>query len=264
MPAKRCACPIATPPDTPMPWIVKQTSEPVVRVPSGVTYSPSPNLSLKSPSIAAMAASSSGPSVSSSTVEPRPAASIMTPMMLLALTRRPLRAIQTALWNFDAVCVSLAEARACKPSLLLILTERLSMRRLAGVGHAQDSLARPRERLLEHHRERLVAIGERADQHRQVHARQPLDAPGVEQLRRDVRGRGAVDVGQHQHALPLVEEADQILGHRKDGFGVVVDRHAQLPQEERALAENVARRVDQRLAEGAVGNDQDANHVPIL
>src|SRR5258708_29143140 len=181
MRAKRCGCPIGTPPDTPMPWIVKQTSEPVARAPSGVNYSPSPNLSLKSPSSAAMAASSSGPSVSSSTVEPRPAASIITPMMLFAFTRRPLRAIQTPLWNFDAVCVSLAEARACNPSFLLILTGRFGMG-LAGVAHPQDSLARPRQGLLERHRERLVTRGERAEQHRQVHPRGPLPAPGPRHL----------------------------------------------------------------------------------
>src|SRR5438128_12309738 len=36
MPAKRCAWPIATPPDTPMPCIVKQTVEGAARAPSGV------------------------------------------------------------------------------------------------------------------------------------------------------------------------------------------------------------------------------------
>jgi hypothetical protein len=42
-------------------------------------------------------------------------------MMLLALTRRPLRAIQTPLWKREAACVSFAEARACSPSLLVIV-----------------------------------------------------------------------------------------------------------------------------------------------
>src|SRR5258708_26073013 len=36
MPAKRCACPIAMPPETPMPCIVKQTLEGTARVPSGI------------------------------------------------------------------------------------------------------------------------------------------------------------------------------------------------------------------------------------
>src|ERR1700682_6151146 len=36
MPAKRCACPIAMPPDTPMPCIVKQTLEGTARMPSGI------------------------------------------------------------------------------------------------------------------------------------------------------------------------------------------------------------------------------------
>ncbi len=61
---------------------------------------------------------SSGPSVSSTIFEPCAAASIITPMMLLALTRRPLRLTQTSLLNWPATWVSLADARACSPSLL--------------------------------------------------------------------------------------------------------------------------------------------------
>jgi len=56
-----------------------------------------------------------------------PAASIITPMMLLAFTRRPLRAIHTAAAYFEAIWVSLAEARACSPSLLTTFTSRLSI-----------------------------------------------------------------------------------------------------------------------------------------
>jgi len=74
--------------------------------------------------------------------------------------------------------------------------------------------------------------------------------------------------GMHDEALrefrALVEEADEVLGHRQDGVRVVVDRHAELAQVERALAEHVARRVDERLAEGAVGDDEDADHGRIL
>src|SRR4029077_3865429 len=84
----------------------------------GRHHSPSSNLFLKSASIASMAATSSGPSVSSSTDEPIPAASIITPMMLFAFTRRPLREIQMPLLNFAASAVSLADARAWSPSLL--------------------------------------------------------------------------------------------------------------------------------------------------
>src|ERR1700748_3404856 len=86
-------------------------------------YWPSPNLSLTSAVIASAACCSSSPSGSSSTSAPRPAASIMMPMMLLALTRRPLRDMNTSHLKLLASFVSLAEARACKPSLLLMTRE---------------------------------------------------------------------------------------------------------------------------------------------
>jgi hypothetical protein len=50
-----------------------------------------------------------------------PAAGIITPMMLLALMRRSPRLIQTRR-KLAASLVSLAEARACRPSLLLMVT----------------------------------------------------------------------------------------------------------------------------------------------
>ena len=76
---------------------------------------------------ASMAACSSAPFVSSSTVAPRPAASIITPMMLFALTRRSPRLIQTSQGKLAASLVSLAEARACRPSLLLMVALVLIM-----------------------------------------------------------------------------------------------------------------------------------------
>ena len=60
-------------------------------------YWPSPNLSLISAVSATIAACSSGPVTSISTTLPIPAASIITPMMLLALTRRSLRVMKTSL-----------------------------------------------------------------------------------------------------------------------------------------------------------------------
>jgi hypothetical protein len=62
----------------------------------------------------------SPPSVSIVIVLPLPAASIITPMMLLALMRRPLRSSHTSHGGGWRVCVSLADARACRPSLLTI------------------------------------------------------------------------------------------------------------------------------------------------
>src|SRR5690349_15447672 len=55
-------------------------------------HSDSPKRSAINRVSASIASSSSGPSVSTVRFEPLAAASIITPMMLLALTRRPLRA----------------------------------------------------------------------------------------------------------------------------------------------------------------------------
>src|ERR1035437_10951172 len=53
-------------------------------------------------------------------VVPLAAASIITPMILLAFTRRLLRDSITSHLKLEASCVSLAEARACRPSLLMM------------------------------------------------------------------------------------------------------------------------------------------------
>lgn len=50
-----------------------------------------------------------------------PAASIITPMMLLALTRRSPLVSQTSQGKLPASLVSLADARACRPNLLLMV-----------------------------------------------------------------------------------------------------------------------------------------------
>src|SRR5688572_1245404 len=62
----------------------------------GESHSPSPNLSAISASKASMASCSCSPMVSMTTSLPTPAASIMTPMMLLALTRLSPLLIQTS------------------------------------------------------------------------------------------------------------------------------------------------------------------------
>src|SRR5690606_22443784 len=112
----------------------------------GGAHSPSPNLSSMSATMASIADCSSAPSVSMSTAAPWPAASIITPMMLLALTRRSPRAIQTSHLNVPASLVSLAEARACRPSLLLMVAVVLIMRGSSGLvlgrgeGHLHHAL----------------------------------------------------------------------------------------------------------------------------
>src|SRR5574343_830070 len=89
-----------------------------------------------------MASASSAPSVSSVTFEPLPAASIITPMMLLALMRRAPLLIHTSHLNLPASWVSLAEARACRPSLLMISVSWVSMNSFPlVVQHVEDAIA---------------------------------------------------------------------------------------------------------------------------
>ena len=96
------------------------------------SYSPSPNLSSISAAqrvhrrLLVLAVGLDSTSL------PMPAASIITPMMLLALTRRPLRLMQTSLGKLPASLVSLAEARACRPSLLLMVSGRFDHGRRLG------------------------------------------------------------------------------------------------------------------------------------
>src|SRR5690606_14498683 len=124
--------------------------------------------SAMSASIAVSAASASAPSVSTRMREPFPAASIITPMMLLALTRRPLRDSQTSQEKSPAERVSFAEARACSPSLLMISTSACGMRSLRlDVDHAIDAAA---DGLANHRGERFLAVGDDAYQHGQADA----------------------------------------------------------------------------------------------
>src|SRR5690625_55160 len=84
------------------------------------TYCSSPNLLSNKVCMACKASWASSPCASMVTCTPKPAASIMTPMMLLALTFCSPRAIKISLLYWAASWVSLAAARACKPSLLLM------------------------------------------------------------------------------------------------------------------------------------------------
>src|SRR5262245_13400461 len=87
-----------------------------------------------------MASVSSGPSISMAIVLPLAAANIMTPMMLLALTLLPLRTSQMLLLNWPASCVNLADARACRPSLLMISASCCSIMKLEH-GHPHYAFA---------------------------------------------------------------------------------------------------------------------------
>src|SRR5882672_8366517 len=173
------------PPETPAPCSVKLAAMAPVFSPGFTAYSSSPKRSPISLTSAESAASASSPSASMRTLLPLPAASIITPMMLFAFTRRPLRDSQTSAAKAPATSVSLAAARACRPNLFTISA---SVCAIADVrGEMDDALASAADRLLDDRGKRLVAIGERADQHRQARAGEALDAPGCKQPRGDVR-----------------------------------------------------------------------------
>src|SRR5262245_15556192 len=193
------------------------------------------SFSSKRPAMRRMMASiawpSSEPSVSTMRVEPWAAASIITPMMLLALTRRPLRVTQTLALNWPATCVSLADARACSPSLLMISTSRCSIvNDECRGGDAHDPVATAAHGLGDDNLQRLVAVGEDADQHGEVHARDAFDLAGDEQLGGDVGGRAAVHVGEDQHAIAFVELLHELPRLRQQAVRVVLRRDADLPQ----------------------------------
>jgi hypothetical protein len=88
---------------------------------------------------ASSASNSSGPSVSSTTRLPLPAASIITPIKLLAFTLRPLCAMVTSHWYFAATSVSLAHADAFSPSSLTISTSSCGMNRILPAGNPERS-----------------------------------------------------------------------------------------------------------------------------
>src|SRR4030067_30357 len=132
---------------------------------SSWNYSPSPKQSLMSSNNARIASASSSPFVSMVMVVPLEAASIITPMMLLAFTRRLLRDSITSHLKLDASCVNLAEARACRPSLLMISTSCCCML-VFGVD-VSDASAAAFDGDFRQLRQRRGGITSDAQQHRQ-------------------------------------------------------------------------------------------------
>src|SRR3989442_780590 len=129
--------------------------------------------------------------------------SIITPMMLLALMRRSPLLIQTSQGKLPASLVSLAEARACRPSLLLMVigvliigwSRTLVLRRVHA--HLHHPMAASRQGTLGHGFQRLVAIAYGAQQHGQVHSgHQPPGRQLRHQALRHVAGRRAKEVAR--------------------------------------------------------------------
>src|SRR4029077_6838324 len=87
----------------------------------GAAHTPSSlNLSATSAAIASTAACASGPFAETTTEVPGPAASIIRPMIEVPPTVSLPRVTQTSALNFSTICTNFAEARACRPRLLMI------------------------------------------------------------------------------------------------------------------------------------------------
>src|SRR5215472_5078964 len=211
-----------------------------------------------SATIASMASTSSGPSVSSVTFTPLPAASIITPMMLLALILRPLRPSETSLWYLPASWVNLAAARACSPSLLMISTSRCCIDRVHF--QVQHAVAASADRFLDHGFHAFLAVGERPHQHGQVHPGHAFDAAGIQQLCRKVARRGAVDVREDQHAVTGVEALDQLARLRQQIEWIVAGRDIEAFELWRSSAQDMRNRSGEAVAQRVVGDDEDPDH----
>src|SRR6056297_2874629 len=130
-------------------------------------HSPSPKRSLTRATRAASASSSSVPSHSMSSSVPTGAASMSTPMMDLALTRRPSRTTLTLLWNSAAVLTSLLAARACRPRRLHSVTRSVFKMLSDESGRMRAVRGNLGER-----GSGLVPVVDRAQQHGQVESGQ--------------------------------------------------------------------------------------------
>src|ERR1700754_2056738 len=184
-----------------------------------MAQAPSSNLRSKRSITALSAASSSSPSARTVRAVPMPAASIMTPMMLCAFTSRPLLRSQTVDLKPATSWTSLAEARACRPSRLDTTMSRSSM-----VDENPSATATGRD--LGQFGQRFFRIIEYAQQHGQVEAR---DAAQVHaefaQGQADVARRGAIEVGEHQHAVPVIKVAGMPRGERAHDVRVGAGRY---------------------------------------
>src|SRR5215470_2320571 len=209
-----------------------------------------------------MAGVSSGPSISSVTFDPLPAASIMTPMMLLAFTLRPLRPMLMSLWKRAASWVSLAAARAWRPSLLMISTSRCC---IDGVHvDVQHAFATARDRLLDERVHPLRPICERAHQHRQIDAGNHLDAAGLRELHRKIAGSRAEYIRKDHETVAGVELAGECMRPRKELRRVVARRNREDFELRRPRAEDMRDRFDEALAKRVMRDDQDADHGGLL
>src|SRR5574343_1416612 len=246
------ARPIAMPRATARPWMLN------------VIYCPSPNLSAISARMASSASCSRSPLVSSTTSLPSPAASIITPMMLLALTRRSPLLSHTSHGKLPASLVSLAEARACRPSLLLMVVViwGMSLSCLVlgcGVAHGHDALGATGLGAGAQRLQAFVSVADAAQQHRQIGAGDQACVDAVVEPLGHIAGRGAKHIAHQQHLLGA-QALQGVLRAHQGVLGRLVGRHIDRQHIGAAVGKDVQRAFAQGAGQRCVGNDEDAIH----
>jgi hypothetical protein len=128
-------------------------------------------------------------------------------------------------------------------------------------GFAQhDAVAAAAQRLGGQLIEAQARIVQHAHQHGHVDAGHDLHRIAALQAVDDVAGRGAVDVGQDQHAAAVaVEFLHQPFGLFEDRVGVAVEGDRQHRGRQRADTQHLGGGVQQVIAEPPVGDDQEAD-----
>src|SRR5690606_20672439 len=201
---------------------------------------------------ACIASASSTPSVRTVTGVPWPAASSITPMMLLALTSRPFACRVTAQRKGASAWTSLAVARACRPRRLDTVSSRSSI--------VDDrSIARARRRGGGQFVQSLFRIVHDPQQHWQAQRRDPTDRRAEPcHLGGEVAGAGAVQVGQDQHAVAPVDPPQRRGGGRQELVGVGVERDLEGFRLQRQLAQQGRGHGQEGATDAGMGDQEDA------
>src|SRR5215472_8796012 len=173
----------------------------------------SPNFASISARMAVIASSASGPSATMRISLPRLAASIISPMMDRASTVCPSLVTVMCEENRAAASTSLAEARACRPFLLMIFAVA-SRRNGASTSRPAHEIRGTRAHIFAARVDRflnglvepvLVAHVHELDEAGQVGAREHLDLAALEEGEREIARRAAIHVGHDNHTFAEID-----------------------------------------------------------
>ena len=119
------------------------------------------------------------------------------------------------------------------------------------------------QRALGHRIQRLGAVADGAQQHRQVDACQQPHAIDLAQALRDVAGRGAKHVGQHQHGA-LAQLRNQRLGGGQGLLGRRVRIDVERGDVGRRVGKHMQRPLAQCVCQRGMGDQQHGVHGRII